>query len=265
MKIQRVRNAFLGVFLLASFCRPQGATAASTTDLSDLWWVPTESGWGVQFVQQRDTVFATMFVYGPNGQPTWYTATLSVLVFPSFSGTLYATTGPWFGAVPFDPTQVTRTPVGSMTFNGSDVRFGTLVYTINGLQIAKQIQRQTFATENFRGTYSGTVNQQGLLNGVPCHPPVSAAGAPATFQITQNGPAMTVVTQTGGDTCTFPGTYSQDGHFGLVVGSYTCTSGDSGTFQFFEMAASFYDFRARTLVRSVSGCIINGYANGLLQ
>ena len=265
MNIQRVRNAFLGVLMLASLCRPQGATAASTTDQSDLWWIPTESGWGIQFVQQRDTVFATMFVYGPNGQPTWYTATLLVVSFPTFSGTLYATTGPWFGTNPFDPTKVTVTEVGTMTFNGSDVRFGTLVYTINGLQVVKQIQRQTLATENFGGTYSGTVNQHGDSNGVACQPPVYAAGMPATFQISQNGSDMTIVTQTSLDRCTFPGTYSQDGHFGLVFGSYTCASGDSGTFHFFEMAASEYDFRARTLVTSVRGCTINGNADGLRQ
>ena len=265
MNIRRTVCTFLSVSFLAYFCVAQRAAAVSTTDLSDLWWIPSESGWGIQFVEQGETIFATMFVYGPDGRPTWYTATLTIEVFPTFTGTLYATTGPWFGAIPFDPTQVTLTPVGTMTFNGSDVRFGALVYTVNGLQVSKQIQRQTFATENFAGTYIGTIRQQGLLNGVPCNPPVSNPGIPASFNITQNGAAMTVVAQTSADTCTFPGTFSQSGHFGDLFGNYTCASGDKGTFHFIEMAASFYDFRARTLVVSASGCTINGFANGLLQ
>jgi hypothetical protein len=265
MNIHRPVCTFLLVLLLSYVCVAQRAAAVSTSDASDIYWTPSESGWGIQFVEQDSTIFATMYVYGPDGKPTWYSATLTIEEFPTFTGTLYATTGPWFGTVPFDPTQVTRTPVGTMTFNGSDVRFGSLVYTVNGLQVNKQIQRVTFATENFAGAYIGTLRQQGLANGVPCNPPVSNPGIPTNFQITQNGAAMTIVAQTSADTCTFPGTFGQSGHFGDVVGNYTCASGDQGTFQFFEMAASFYDFRARTLVRSASGCTINGFADGLRQ
>jgi hypothetical protein len=59
--------------LLASallFAPPAYATSYST-DVSDLWWVPTESGWGMQLVQEGSTVYATLFVYGPTDQPTW--------------------------------------------------------------------------------------------------------------------------------------------------------------------------------------------------
>src|SRR5207253_24569 len=90
---------------------PTTARAASGADVSDLWWNPSESGWGMQLVQQATTVFATIFVYDTHGIPIWYTATLNFLgVDPSgalsFSGDLYLTNGPWFGTVPFNPAQV---------------------------------------------------------------------------------------------------------------------------------------------------------------
>lgn len=76
---------------------------------------------------------------------------------------------------------------------------------------------------------------------------------------------MTVTIRTNADTCTFPGNYVQHGHFRQVYGSYNCASGDSGTFDIFEMAVSFYDFRARTLLTSNGGCLIKGYVDGLRQ
>lgn len=85
--------------LLATACILAPAALAKTTDYSDLWWISTESGWGIQLVQQNNTIFATMFVYGPDGQPAWYSATLFYRGTNTFtwSGTLYKTTGPWFG------------------------------------------------------------------------------------------------------------------------------------------------------------------------
>ena len=85
------------------------------------------------------------------------------------------------------------------------------------------------------------------------------------MQITHNTQAITIATQTNTDTCTFPGTYIQSGHFGYVSGGYLCASGDSGTFAIFEMAVSQYDFRARTVLNSNSGCTLKGYVDGLKQ
>ncbi len=100
-----IRAALRALFLAAAFVLGSFAHAATTTDYSDLWWVPAESGWGIQLVQEELTIFATMFVYDSNGQSTWYTATLSYVASLTWSGALYATTGPWFGhdAVRPDP------------------------------------------------------------------------------------------------------------------------------------------------------------------
>jgi hypothetical protein len=204
-------------------------------------------------------------VYGPDGQPTWYTATLNYQGGGTFTwnGDLIKTTGPWFGSASFDSTAVTRTVVGSMTFSSTtDLTLGTLTYTVNGVQVVKQIQRQLLVYENFNGTYTGVISQQGT--GAMCNPADNTSGMPVTVQINQNATAMTIVTNTNANTCTFPGTYSQRGHFGAINGSYVCTSGDAGTFHIFEMAASQYDFRARIYFFSQTGCTLAGQMDGIL-
>src|SRR5262245_48125844 len=103
MSMRHAMNAIL-ISVAVTFAVVSVPASAKTTDSSDLWWIPTESGWGIQFVQEENTIFATMFVYGPNRQPTWYVATMAKT--PGkfvWSGTLYATTGPSFAAMPFDP------------------------------------------------------------------------------------------------------------------------------------------------------------------
>ena len=69
----------LVMYLTVCLLTPTTARAASGADVSDLWWNPSESGWGMQLVQQATTVFATIFVYDTHGIPIWYTATLNFL------------------------------------------------------------------------------------------------------------------------------------------------------------------------------------------
>lgn len=254
----------LGIGLAWSAYAPPLA-ASTTTDQSDLWWIPSESGWGIQFVQEERTIFATMFVYGANGQPTWYTATMAEAAGTlKWSGTLYATTGPWFGAVPFDPATVTITPVGTMTFDGALIQSGTLTYSVNGVQVTKSIVRETLKAIDFSGSYSGVLSQQGT--GASCIASANTASTPVTFGIVEAGSSASITsTSQAGGTCTFVGTYTQSGHFGRIAGNYTCSNGDAGTFKFFEMAASYYGMRARTQLVSQSGCTLNGYVTGLVQ
>ena len=42
-----------------------------TTSYTALWWVPAESGWGLNTNHQGDTLFVTLFTYGRDGQPLW--------------------------------------------------------------------------------------------------------------------------------------------------------------------------------------------------
>lgn len=264
-------KAFRGIGIVATVCAlaltlsyGSPATAGSkTTDTSDLFWVHTESGWGIQLVQNNNTIFATLFVYGPDNQPTWYSATLTYQSSLNWSGTLYRTTGPWFGAAAFDPVAVTAIPVGTMSFNAPKIASGTLIYSVNGVQVLKTIERQLLVYEDFSGSYAGVLGQKGT--GLGCKPADSFDAANVTVQIAQSTTAMTIVTNANGNQCTFPGTYSQTGHFGGVIGSYTCTNGTGGTFDIFEMVRTHADFRARMSVTPAIDCTIKGRMVGLEQ
>ena len=43
------------------------STVTRANNYQDLWWVPAESGWGINISQQGDVMFATWFIYGANG------------------------------------------------------------------------------------------------------------------------------------------------------------------------------------------------------
>jgi len=62
----------------------------------------------------------------------------------TYGGTLLRTTGPAFNAVPFDPTRVTRTPVGTGTLTFSDAGKSQFAYTVEGVSQTKTITRQVF-------------------------------------------------------------------------------------------------------------------------
>jgi len=113
----------------------------------DLWWNPSESGWGVAVNQHYNKVFATWYVYDSAGHPQW-------LVLPdstsslnadgtSFSGAIYVTSAPpSMGA--FDPHGVTVTQVGTATLAFPDPGTGTLTYTAFGQTATRPIVRQPF-------------------------------------------------------------------------------------------------------------------------
>lgn len=125
-----------------------------STNYQDLWWNPAEPGWGINVAHQGDTLFATLFTYGPDGRGAWYAMSdgRRAAGTRSFSGTLYRTTGPAFNAAPW--IAATATPIGTMRLTFRDGNAGTLDYDVAGVVVTKPIQRQVFAspaTECFDG------------------------------------------------------------------------------------------------------------------
>ena len=123
--------------------------AAPPTNYQGLWWASpagSESGWGVNLTQQGDVIFATWFTYDANGNPMWRSGPATKTGPGAYTGTLAQTRGPAFNAVPFDPTQVTETPVGGYTLTFSDGANGTFAYTVNGISQTKEITREVFVS-----------------------------------------------------------------------------------------------------------------------
>ncbi|MDH5264190.1 MAG: CotH kinase family protein [Betaproteobacteria bacterium] len=118
----------------------------NATNYQDLWWAAggTESGWGINLAHQGDSLFATWFTYDRDGTPLWLAATAPRVATNVYSGPLIRTTGPAFGAVPFDPARVTRTAAGTATFSFSNGNAGTFAYTLDGVTRSKAIARFLF-------------------------------------------------------------------------------------------------------------------------
>ncbi|MBN8477578.1 MAG: hypothetical protein J0L91_01290 [Burkholderiales bacterium] len=140
----------------ASVAATGGHSKASVSgaDISDIWWPNDEPGWGIQFVQNADIAFATMYVYDASGRPTFYVALLTNSPFGTtvWTGPLSGTTGPYFGG-PFDPNAVVETVVGTMTFVRDDAGSGRLFYTIGATSVSKTIHRQPLKLESESGLW----------------------------------------------------------------------------------------------------------------
>ena len=68
------RRLFATIAATFAIALPASATTYSI-DYTDLWYAgQSEAGYGLNVVQQYNTIFATLYVYGPDSQPRWYFA-----------------------------------------------------------------------------------------------------------------------------------------------------------------------------------------------
>jgi hypothetical protein len=256
--MQPLRRFAFAFLALAAFALPARATTYST-DFTDLWFNPSESGWGVNVIQQSNTMFATLFVYGANNAAQWFVAP-DIEPSPAgsqtvFTGQLFLTTGPFFGATTFDPNSVGKLVVGTITFTFDSATTGTLTYTVNGAPVTKRIQRQTWRNNVITGNYLGGLT----ATGTNCHG--TSNGQPVT-----DGPILIfqtlVVTQPSGSAsldvkfnafpsgqaaeCTFTGPYTQSGKLGSITGTWSCTvTGNAGAFTLSSIEANTNGFTGK--------------------
>jgi hypothetical protein len=261
--------ARLVALLLAGlgFAGSAGATSANT-DLSDIWWTPTESGWGVQFVNTGLFVFATTFVYGPDGKPTWVTGELhktnNSADAPTFSGPVYVNTGPWFGGA-FNPANVDSRQAGTMSFSFLEPPYvGRLTFSVDGVVVTRDVFRQTLTMDDYTGSYAAflTATATECTNPAGNVSVTSAVGVQIFHYGDQIGIA---VTNPNNVTCTTTGTYRQYGRLGLVNGTYSCTNGDSGEAIYLEMSNQVKQISTRFVFHSaLTKCASRGRIAGLV-
>jgi hypothetical protein len=250
----------------ALLCALSSLTASATnfgTDASDLWWNQNESGWGVNVMQQYNTLFMTFFVYGSNNVPIWYVAPAVTSQGSSgstftYTGTLYQTAGPWFGGS-FNPANVSSLAVGSVTFTLNTPTTATMTYSVNGVNVSKSLTRQTWTSENFTGMYVGGAS--GTLSGCSAN---GTSEEVDVFTITHSGTSfsLSATNQLSGATCTYTGSYSQAGHLGSVSGNYSCDGGASGPFTMQELDGTLSGFTLRVDLRSGSSCALSARMGG---
>ncbi|HYC35486.1 MAG TPA: hypothetical protein VEC19_03635 [Usitatibacter sp.] len=248
----------LALFLTA-FCPWAMGMSTWSTDVSDLWWNPAESGWGVNLIQQSDKVFATFFLYGSDRRARWYVS--SDMQGESaggsgqpivFRGALYETSGPVV-AGSFDPSSVTRRLVGSVTFEFHPPGDALLTYTIDGLAVSKSVTRQTWALNEVAGDYWVKRVARSACNGG------IGMNALGRMAVRRSGSAVTLSGESG--TCQYSGNYSQQGRMGRISGTYSCADGAAGPFTLSEIEVSDMGFTARYQATE-RGCSMEGNFGG---
>lgn len=230
--MQTIRMAFAAALAAAGI-------NAHANLYTDLWWNPQESGWGANIVHQGETAFVTLFVYGADGRPTWYVAPAARTFAydasgqPVMKGVLYRTQGPWHGG-PFDTSKVATQPVGEMTIEpgvGGAIR---LHYQAEGLELTKDLVRQTFDQPSFGSNYHGSFN---LRQVKPGSLPGGTREYHAEIQVhIDEGQAFIRVWELLGQ-CIYRGAYAQVGKFARVSGHFVCTGGEAadGTFEITDL------------------------------
>lgn len=245
-----VAVALLAVLLLS----PPAHASATLADQSDLWWNPSESGWGVQLTHRGNVIFVTMYAYDAQGKPTWSTAVLRPAG-ADWTGDVYLTTGPYYGAGSFDAGAVTRRVAGSMTWSSADALSGTISYSIDGVSVTKKVVRQTLENDSYAGRYLGALSWVNSCTG--------KHEDPVDVTVTQVGTNMSVnwSNQTTRDACSFSGELLQDGQFGTISGNFQCAPvHDDGEFNFFQLRVTPESITGRYTSRDEdTRCSSSGY------
>jgi hypothetical protein len=237
--------------------------ARAATDYTDLWWNPAESGWGVNFIQANDFIFSTFFVYGPSGQPTWYTGQLSLDVNGNWIGPLYMTSGTYFGS-PWNPGQSGIRQVGSVTFVPATEASGTLSYAVDGVIVSKQVVRQTLKTIPLGGSYAGSVYTEvsGCIN--PAQNGTFSRFANITVVQTVTGSVSLDFNVQGGGTCSLSGNANQFGQvYQIPSATYSC--GTAGPILVSGLKATAQGIEGQWQGPIGAGCSEFGSFTGTLQ
>ena len=228
----------LRTLLLATAVTTSAAAHATATgtNYSDLWATTGEPGWGLNISQQADTLFATLFTYDKGERAVWYSVTLTYQSTGpngavSYAGDLYETTGPALGQ-PYDPRLVRYRLVGRAAIDFGDAAHGFLAYSADGVLVAKQVTRLTFAAQSPVGDYVGATSDVTYDCEDPKH----------NGRITDDPGPFTIRQEDGGivlrfPTCTFTGTYTQQGQIGQVDSTYECTHQGRGETRFTSLRA----------------------------
>jgi hypothetical protein len=254
--LRRFFSAFV-VATLVSLASP----ATRAADYTDVWWIPAESGWGVNVIQTDNFMFLTFFIYGQDHKPTWYSADLLLDSTGAFSGGLFTTTGTYY-AQPWNPGDAgAAQQVGNASFRPSSTNAyqATLTYVVNGVgTVTKAVERLPLTPPTIGGQYSG--GQSAAQTSCNDSSRNGAYKASYDLQVTQTTAGVATFTFTYPTyACTLSGTLEQHGRQYVISGaSYTCMQGGttifSGSANLSEITATAQGVEGRWLADTGAGC-----------
>ena len=239
--LRTFKNFLAGVLVTLGVSLP-AAAVTNGTDFTDLWWNPSEPGWGLNVIHQNGVIFATLYVYDAAGTPHFYSGSETRGSGSSFSGALFETRGTYFAINPYNAGSYGATQVGTISLNFASANSGTLSYNVGGTSVTKTITRFAFATDNLAGNYLG-----GMTASSNCSGQSQLTLIYDTMQVAHSGSSITMTVNFFNNSgvqsrCVFSGSYSPMGRLGNISGNYNCTFGSSpgnaGTFTVTNVEAS---------------------------
>ena len=243
---------------------------ARAVDYTDIWWAPCapgpncdivtghENGWGVNFVQNEDVVFATFYVYDANKQPIWVSSPMFVYCRWQLQRRSQ-----------FVDRLVFRRPLDRLF--GDQSRIGDVYADVrkhgdthlqrqqrSGIPnsvVTKNIDRSTFRTIVLGGSYNG--GQAGAYSGCS----TSASNGPYIdrYDLTVSHDTIGgVVTLSfkfiGGLSCVFSGALQQSGQlYSVPSASYVCSDGLNTNASLSEVKATSLGIEGRFSAPNVGG------------
>ena len=250
------------------------ASRASAVDYTDIYLVLGEDGYGFNVVQNDSQsgsfLFITFFIYGPDKQPTWYTAQLTQDQSGNYNGLLYATTGTFYG-MPWNPSDHPKaTQVGTASFQPTSPYTAKFIYIVTTPQplaatVTKSIQRQFLGNFLIGGTYSGVAAStfSGCANPAQYFDDVDI-----TVTQDSNSVSIALTYLAGGTVCTYQGNATAWGKlYQIPSASYTCTdgSGSKTGAKIDELIATPHGIEGVWSDISPDGCNESGTFSGLLR
>ena len=132
----------------AAVVAAQAASGTSGINYQGLWWRAggSESGWGINFAQQGDQIFASWYTFDAAGNAWWLTMLATRTTGENFSGVIYTTNGPPFNnntnQTAFSPARA----VGNGTLVFGDANNASFTYTVNAITQSKPLARYDLGT-----------------------------------------------------------------------------------------------------------------------
>lgn len=198
---------------------------AALINYSDAWWVPSENGWGVNALQQGDTLVLMFYVYDDDDLPVWFRGVTTKVADNDFRGTIYLDRGTSYREAQFGPIPMPSQAVGEVRFQASSLYDAVLTYTIGSTTAAKALTRLAFTSNDYGGGHATVVSASISACGDKSGELIGSLQSEASIT---NGHAQ--LTMSGqGTTCVINGPFSQRGKLGQIsAGSYSCSDGSSG-------------------------------------
>ncbi len=136
---------------------------AGAANYQDLWWTPSEPGWGINLAHQGNQIYATWYTFAPKtagnaNPPIWLSGLLTRenVMYDVFQGPLTSTSGPRFDAYA-PPFTTQRIGDGQLVF--VDGNHATFTYQTSGIGSWPDVRQTKLITRFLFAPTGGTTCQ----------------------------------------------------------------------------------------------------------